>query len=261
MARSPDDELLFEIDGPIAFVTFNRPEVHNALTWNMYDSLVDCCDRVDEDENVRVLVLKGAGDRAFASGTDISQFTELVEPQDALDYEKRIERAAARLERVAKPAIAMLRGACAGGGAVLALACDFRFAAPNLRFGVPIARTLGNCLSMANTKRLVDFVGPARTKELLMLARLLSAEEAAELGVVNEVVPAGRLEDRVRAVAAMLCDHAPLTLIATKEMIRRILAGEQSMNNDGEDLVLSCYMSDRFRESVRAFVEKKKRKK
>ena len=261
MTRIRDDELLYEIDGPIAFVTFNRPDVRNALTWNMYDRLVDCCDRVDGDENVRVLVLKGAGDRAFASGTDMTQFAELIEPQDALDYEKRIERAAARLERVGKPAIAMLRGACAGGGAVLALACDFRFADPTLRFGVPIARTLGNCLSMANTARLVDFVGPARTKELLMLARLLSAEEAAELGVVNEVMPAGRLEERVRAVAGTLCAHAPLTLRASKEAVRRILAGEQSMNNDGEDLVLSCYLSDRFRQSVRAFVEKKKGKK
>lgn len=257
MTGGPEEDILFEVEGRIATITFNRPHARNAMTWNMYDRLVGYCDDVDANDDVRVVVLKGAGDRAFVAGTDIGQFKAFTDPQDAIDYEQRTGEVTGRLERVGKPTIAMIHGYCVGGGAALALACDFRYAAPTLKFGIPIARTLGNCLSLRGYSRLVDYVGPAKAKELIMLARLVEAEEALALGIVTEIVPDGMLEARVREVAEQLTNLAPLTLRATKESIRRILGWRGGENLDGEDIILSCYMSDDFQGAVRAFLEKR----
>lgn len=251
-------ELLFEKEGQLAWITFNRPEARNAMTWAMYARLEELCDLVETDSDVRVVVLRGAGGKAFVAGTDIGQFAAFREPRDALEYEERIDRVISRLERIAKPTVAMIEGFCIGGGAGIALTCDLRYCTPDMKFGFPIARTLGNCLSMANYARLLDAVGPARAKEMIMLARLVEAGEALALGLVNEVVPAEGLEARVREVAATLAEHAPLTLRATKEAIRRIQAGRRIPPAEGEDLILSCYMSDDFRAAVRAFLEKRR---
>src|SRR2546427_552846 len=151
----------------------------------------------------------------------------------------------------------MIRGYCVGGGLSLALACDFRYAAPDVKMGVPIARTLGNCLSMSNYARVVDLVGPARTKDLVMLARLLDAREALALGLVNAVVPVGQLTRRVKTVAQTLTTLAPLTLRATKEAVRRIQAHRRLAPGEGEDLIVSCYMSEDFRSAVAAFPHKR----
>ena len=258
VTTNPNQEILFEVQGPVATITFNRPEAMNAMTWNMYDRLVTYCDELDQRDDIRVAIVQGAGDRAFVSGTDISQFQEFSRPEDAIDYERRTGEVINRLERVRKPTIAKIHGVCVGGGASIALACDFRYADPSLRFGIPIARTLGNCLSLAGYGRLVDHVGPAKAKELIMLAKLLNADEALNLGVMTEIVPADQLETRVREVAARLTTLAPLTLAATKESIRRILAARALDSREGEDLILSCYMSDDFRGAVKAFVEKRK---
>ncbi len=253
----PSQEILFEVEGQVATITFNRPQAMNAMTWNMYDRLVSYCDELDRNDQIRVAILKGAGDRAFVSGTDIGQFRAFTNPQDAIDYERRTGEVSGRLERVRKPTIAMIHGVCVGGGASIALSCDFRYADPNLRFGIPIARTIGNCLSLKTYSRLIDFVGPAKTKELIMLATLLTAEEALSLGVMTEIVPTEQLEARVREVADRLTTLAPLTLAATKESIRRIQAARALDNEAGEDLILSCYMSDDFRGAVQAFLEKR----
>jgi enoyl-CoA hydratase len=258
VAVDPNQEILFEVESQVATITFNRPEAMNAMTWNMYDRLVGYCDELDGRDDIRVAILKGAGHRAFVSGTDISQFQAFSNPQDAIDYERRTGEVTSRLERVLKPTIAMIHGVCVGGGASLALACDFRYADQELRFGIPIARTIGNCLSLAGYGRLLDFVGPAKAKELIMLAKLLSADEALGLGVVTEIVPADQLETRVDEVAGRLMTLAPLTLAATKESIRRIQSARGLDSKEGEDLILSCYMSDDFRGAVKAFVEKRK---
>jgi enoyl-CoA hydratase/carnithine racemase len=258
VTADPSGEILFDVEGQVATITFNRPEAMNAMTWNMYDRLVSYCDELDRNDDIRVAILKGAGDRAFVSGTDIGQFRAFANPQDAIDYERRTGEVTGRLERVRKPTIAMIHGVCVGGGASIALACDFRYADPNLRFGIPIARTIGNCLSLAGYGRLVDYVGPAKAKELIMLAKLLTADEALALGVVTEIVPAEELEKRVGEVAERLTQLAPLTLAATKESIRRIQAARQLDSSEGEDLILSCYMSDDFRGAVQAFLEKRK---
>ena len=258
VAADPSQEILFEIEGQVATITFNRPEAMNAMTWNMYDRLVAYCDELDQNDQIRVAILKGAGDRAFVSGTDIGQFQAFSSPRDAIDYERRTGEVTGRLERVRKPTVAMIHGVCVGGGASIALCCDFRYADPNLRFGIPIARTLGNCLSLKGYSRLIDYVGPAKAKELIMLAKLLTAEEALSLGVVTEIVPAEQLAARVAEVAERLTQLAPLTLAATKESIRRIQVARSLDNAEGEDLILSCYMSDDFRDAVKAFVEKRK---
>src|SRR5437660_10326868 len=206
------DELLYERQGPIAFLTFNRPQARNALTWAMYDGLYDCCEHVDQDDRVKVLVLRGAGDKAFVAGTDISQFRAFSTPEDALTYEQNNNRYAGRLETVKKPTIASIRGACTGGGAAFALCCDMRLVAPDVRFGVPIARTLGNTLSMQNFVRLVSLIGPARTKDLIFTGRLIGAEEGRLIGVFNDIVEPARLEARTREVAEPIAANAPLTI-------------------------------------------------
>ncbi len=251
-----EPELLFERDGPLARVTFNRPESYNAMTWAMYDKLVEACETVDADSELRVLILCGAGGKAFVVGTDISQFQSFRTPEDAIEYESRLDRVINRLEAVSKPTITAIEGYAVGAGASIALACDLRYCTPESKMGVPIARTLGNCLSVANYARLVDLLGPARTKEMIFRAQLVKAEEAHQVGLVNEVVPADRLYARVQEVATEIARHAPITIRVTKEAIRRLQ--EYRRDLQCEDLVVQAYMSEDFREGVNAFLEKRK---
>lgn len=250
-----DDHVLVTREGPIVTLTFNRPDAHNALTWEMYERLHETCATVDADDSVRVLVLRGAGGRAFVSGTDIAQFTAFASGEDGVAYERGGERVIARLERVGKPVIAQVEGFAVGGGFAVAAACDLRIATPAARFGVPIARTLGNCLSMEAYSRFVDLFGPSRLKELLLTARLLSAEEARTAGFVHEIVEPVTIESRVGALAREIASFAPITLRVTKEAIRRVQ--ERRRLTGGEDLIAETYASDDFHEGVRAFLEKR----
>src|SRR5471032_1611552 len=192
----------YETDGPIATLTFNRPEARNAMTWDMYEALVAACERVDQDEAIRVLIFRGAGGKAFVAGTDIAQFQNFKNREEGLKYEERLDHVLDRLERVNKPTIAQVQGVAAGGGCAIALTCDLRVATPESTFGIPIARTLGNCLSGASYSRLVDLVGPGLTKDMLFTGRLIPAAEAHALGIVNRLVPADDIEQTVRALAA-----------------------------------------------------------
>jgi enoyl-CoA hydratase/carnithine racemase len=251
---------IFETDGPLAILTFNRPDARNAMTWEMYEALVDTCDRVDGDADVRVLILRGAGGKAFVAGTDIAQFQNFRNRDDGLKYEERLDHVLDRLERVTKPTIAQVQGVAAGGGCAIALTCDLRVATPESTFGIPIARTLGNCLSAASYSRLVDLVGPGVVKDLLFTGRLVSGTEAQTLGMVNRVVSADEIEGTVRELAATIAANAPLTLRATKEMIRRVLAKRRLPAGEDADIVEMCYTSHDFREGVTAFLEKRKPK-
>jgi enoyl-CoA hydratase len=252
-----DPDALFASEGPLAFLTFNRPETRNAMTWSMYDALAAACDRVDNDQDLQVLILRATGD-AFIAGTDIRQFVEFTSGEDGLAYERRMGAVIDRLERVRVPTIAQVQGVAAGGGCVIALVCDLRVCTPAAKFGVPIARTLGNCLSAANYARLVDLIGPARTKDLLFTGRLLDATEAASLGLVTRMAEPGEIDKAVRDLAAMIAANAPLSIRATKEAIRR-LARQRRLAAEGEDedVIASCYASDDFREGVAAFVAKR----
>jgi enoyl-CoA hydratase len=249
------EDLLYERRGAVGFLTFNRPQARNALTWAMYEGLFDCCEHVDADERVKVLVLRGAGDKAFVAGTDISQFRAFSTPNDALTYERNNNRYAARLEALMKPAIAMIRGACTGGGAAFAVCCDMRLTSPDVRFGFPIARTLGNTLSTQNYARLVSLIGPARTKDLIFTARLIGAEEGRAIGVFNEIVEPERLEARTLELAEQIAGNAPLTIRAAKMTVQRIV--DKLRLDEADDLVVMCYMSEDFKEGVSAFFEKR----
>lgn len=250
------DELLYERRGSIAMLTFNRPAARNAMTWAMYEGLYAACEHVDADDRVRVFVLRGAGDKAFVAGTDISQFQAFRTAEDALQYERNGNRYIGRLEAVQKPTIAMIRGYCVGGGASIAMACDLRIASTDARFGVPIARTLGNTLSAQNVARLMALIGPSRAKELIFTARFIEAEEGKAIGLFNEVVEPDRLEAYTMDLAERITEHAPLTLRSTKETIRRIL--EHGRIDHTDDLILMCYLSQDFKEGVAAFLEKRK---
>jgi enoyl-CoA hydratase len=251
-----NEDLLYSVADGIARITFNRPQARNALTFAMYERMAEICQSINADRSIKALILTGAGDKAFASGTDISQFRAFKTAQDALDYEARIDRVLGTLEQCRVPVIAAIAGACTGGGAGIAACCDIRIGTESTRIGFPIARTLGNCLSMSNISRLVSLVGPARTKDMIFKARLVEAPEALALGLLSEVVPdVETLHRRAEETARLVASHAPLTLEATKEAVRRIR--RTLSREEGEDLILKAYMSEDFREGMDAFLNKR----
>jgi enoyl-CoA hydratase len=255
-SASPDSDLLYEVRDSVARITFNRPQARNALTFAMYERMAEICRAINDDPAVKVLILTGAGEKAFASGTDISQFRAFETPEDAIGYESRIDRVLGDLESCRVPTIAAIAGVCAGGGAGIAACCDLRIGTAAARFGFPIARTLGNCLSMSNISRLTALIGPARVKDIIFTARMVEAGEALSIGLLSEIAEDGTaLQERADALARTIAGHAPLTLRATKEAVRRLT--RRLSSEEGEDLILMCYMSRDFREGMEAFLNKR----
>src|SRR6204780_2030373 len=255
-STAPSHDVLFHQRDGIGRVTFNRPQARNAFTFAMYERLAQICEEADHDRAIKVLVFQGAGDKAFAAGTDINQFRAFSTPQDALDYEARIDRVLGKLEACRVPTIAAITGACTGGGAGIAACCDMRIGTKTTKFGFPIARTLGNCLSMSNISRLTALIGPARVKDLIFTARLIGAEEAASVGLLSEVAEdVAALTQRADELAALIAGNAPLTLNATKQALSRLQ--RRLSRDEGEDLILMCYMSRDFREGLDAFLNKR----
>jgi len=250
------DELTTARSGNVQIITFNRPEARNALTFAMYDGLADACRAIELGADIRAVVIKGAGGKAFAAGTDMTQFREFSTAEHALDYERRMEGILEAVECCPVPTIAALTGACTGGGAAIAAACDIRIADERLRFGFPIARTLGNCLSIRNLNRMASLVGAGRLREMLLTARLVEAEEAVAIGLVSEVLTRPEaVETRALELASQLTGHAPLTMQATKVALRRLRLEGPTAN--GEDLILKCYLSADFKEGMEAFLAKR----
>src|SRR5438552_6538260 len=249
-------EIRTERRGGALWITVDRRSARNAMTFAMYDRLAELCREANADRTVRAVVLTGTQE-AFVAGTDIAQFAEFTTAEHALEYERRMDAWLGAIEDVSVPTVAALRGPVVGGGLAIAAACDLRVAAPSARFGVPVARTLGNCFSAANLVRLAALVGLGRVKELVFTARLIDAQEAQAIGLVTEVVDGeDALELRVGELVKQLASYAPLTLHATKEMTRRIRA--RTMPEEAADLVALCYTSADFREGVRAFIERRK---
>jgi enoyl-CoA hydratase/carnithine racemase len=253
MSGMPTPELVVTQDGPVLTVTFNRPGQRNAMTFAMYDGLFAACERADSDDGVRVLVLRGAGDKAFVSGTDIAQFAEFRDGADGVAYEARITRVINRLEDVTVPTVAAVRGFCVGAGLAIAAACDLRVVTRSARFGVPIARTVGNCLSMNTYSLLLFHLGPARTLDLLLRARLLSADDAHGAGFVSELCADDALDGAVDELVAPLLEHAPLTMWAAKQATVRF---RRAGLPDGDDIVARVFGSQDFRDAVQAFATK-----
>ena len=244
----------YERDGAVGRITFDRPAARNAMTWTMYDELADACGKVAADSEVRVAVLRGAGGKAFVAGTDIGQFRDFKSGEDGVDYERRVAKYLAAVEELPVPTIAVVEGWAIGGGLAIAAACDLRVATPGSRFGVPIARTLGNCLSIANYAALVALLGFARTKRMLLLAENLAADELAAAGFLAAIIPPADLDARVAELCSRLAGNAPITMRVTKESLRRLLHAGLP---DGEDLIRECYGSKDFRIGVDSFLEKR----
>ena len=252
----PSSNVVWDIDGTIGTLTFARPEAKNAMTWEMYDAVVAACDHVDAS-SVRVLIIRGSGG-AFSAGTDISQFADLTSGEAGLVYERRIGAVIDRLEHVTKPTVASIDGPVVGGGCAIAVACDVRLCADTARFGVPVARTLGNCLSIENLARLVDLIGAGRAADLMMTGRLVPADEALAWGLATRVVPVGDLETATQTMASELASRAASTLGATKTMLRRLREHRRPPAGACDDLIAACYASAEFREGVAAFAARRK---
>jgi enoyl-CoA hydratase len=249
-----DGEVRYGRDGEVATVIFDRPAARNAMTWRMYEQFGEACARIRNEDGLRVAVFRGAGGKAFIAGTDIAQFQAFRSGDDGIAYEAKMEGYIAGLEALPLPTLAVIEGFAIGGGLAIAAACDLRIATPGSRFGVPIARTLGNCLSMANYARLVAALGASRAKRMLLLAENISAAEALAAGFLSELVEAPDLDRRVAELTARLAHHAPVTMRVSKEAIRRVLHAGLL---DGDDLVRACYGSDDFRLGVETFVQKR----
>ena len=251
------DELLTEVTGEIATVSFNRPKARNALTFEMYGELARICEQLGKDDGVKALIICGAGEHAFAAGTDIAQFRGFSKPEDALAYEAEVDRVLNIVETCAVPTVAAIHGACTGGGAAIATACDIRIAASDLKFGFPIARTLGNCLSATSLSRIVQLIGAGRTKEIMFTSRLIQADEAQAIGLVSEILSDQQaVMDRAQELATLLAGQAPLTLRATREALARLRKNVSGV--DDHDLVEMCYMSSDFKEGLEAFLAKRR---
>lgn len=255
-----DGDLLFRINDGIGIITFNRPESRNALTFDMYDRLNAISDAVSDtvansggSSGISALVLHGAGDRAFAAGTDIGEFRNLSTDEQAMAYENQMDKVLDAFEKIPVPTIAAISGACTGGGAAIAGACDLRLCNSYLKYGFPVARTLGNCLSAQNLSRQIWLLGASRVKDLMLSARLMGAEEAQSAGLVTTVTDTP-FEDAMEMAESMKL-NAPLTMSATKEAMRRLRLASADISD--RDLIVQCYTSEDFQEGRDAFLAKR----
>ena len=242
------------IDG-VAAILIDRPQARNAMTWTMYEQLAAICTTIAADPKVLVATIRGAGGEAFVAGTDIAQVEHFNGADDGVAYEHTIDANIGLIERLPMPTIAIVEGWAIGGGLAICAACDFRVANPAAAFGLPIARTLGNCLSMANTARVVAAFGAARAKRMLLLAETIGADEALACGFVTAIAEPGELDAAAAAMCKRLASHAPLTMRVSKEAIRRLTSEGLP---PGEDLIRACYGSSDFHEGVTAFLAKRR---
>jgi enoyl-CoA hydratase len=254
--HAASDHILYTVRDGVGHVTLNRPASRNALTFEMYARLAEICSTIPTDGSVRALIISGAGDKAFAAGTDISLFKDFTSPEQGLAYEKAADVNFSAIEACPVPTIAAIAGACTGGGAGIAVCCDLRLASADMKYGFPIARTLGNCLSAATLARLVSAIGEPRVVDLLFTARLMPADEAHRIGLVNEVLPDhATLMIRAQALADQINGQAPLTMSVTKTLLRRMRQRERPV--DDADLIAKVYTSADFREGLTAFLAKR----
>jgi len=253
------DKMIAEKDGPIGWMTFNNPARHNATSVGMWEAIPQIVDAYERDPAIRVIVLKGAGEKAFVAGADISEFeTARSNADQVARYEQLADGATERLAKAAKPTIAMVRGYCIGGGLGIALACDLRIASDNSKFAVPAAK-LGLGYRAAGIKKLVNVVGASFAKEIFYTARQFTATEAIAMGLINRAVPEAELESYVRDTCATIAQNAPLTILAVKRTVEELskLSGEPDLARC-EKLVMDCFGSQDYVEGRRAFMEKRK---
>lgn len=243
-----------KIDGAIAWVSFDRPTARNAMTWSMYSDLKAICEKLHTDKNIKAVIFRGVGGQSFVSGTDIEQFKSFEDGQDGIDYERLIDLHIDALEQLPMTTIAIIDGLAVGGGLAIATACDFRISDPSARFGAPIAKTVGNCLSPTNIARLMAHLGIPTLKRMLILAELINADELLSSGYLQTVADGAELEAIARTMAEKVINLAPLTIRSSKLTISRI---HQNQLPDCDDLIKACYGSADFKEGVQAYGEKR----
>ncbi len=255
---SDTGQVHLHIEAGVASVLFDRPQARNAMTWGMYEQLMAICRQLQGDASVRVVTLRGAGGEVFVAGTDIAQFQHFGSGakggEDGVAYERQIDACMDLLTGLPMPTLAVVEGWCVGGGLALATGCDFRIATPASKFGVPIARTLGNCLSVANLARLQAAWGAQRVRRMLLLAEMIGADEALACAYLQEVATPAEIDAAVLRLTQKLAALAPVTQRVSKEGLRRL--GVHALP-EGDDLVRAAYGSADFREGVTAFVEKR----
>ena len=255
----PTQRMIARIEGAIGWMIFNKPDRRNAVSKEMWEAIPLIKDRFERDPAVRTIVLRGAGDRAFVAGADISQFEQQrSSPESIAEYDRIGEIASRRLGETEKTTIAMIHGWCIGGGVGIAVDCDLRIASEGSKFGIPAAR-LGLGYEAPGVKKLMDLVGPAHTKEIFFTARHFTAAEALAMGLVNRVVPETELETYVRSYCAMIADNAPLTMKALKRTVDELRRASPAVDFAlCERLVKECFDSQDYIEGRRAFMEKRK---
>lgn len=247
-------QVRLQIEAGVASVLFDRPQARNAMTWAMYEQLAAINRELSTDRSVRVAVFRGAGGQAFVAGTDIEQFTAFQSGEDGVDYERQIEAGIELMCQLPMPTVAVVEGWCVGGGLAIATACDFRLATPGAKFGVPIAKTLGNCLAIANVARLRAAFGHQRVKRMLVLAEFIAADEALACGFLHAIETPEAIDSATTALAQRLAALAPVTQRVSKATLERLTAHDLA---EDEDLIRAAYGSDDFHEGVAAFVAKR----
>ena len=248
-SKSTPPCLDFLIDGNIARITFNNPSARNAMTWPMYEELQGLCNDLAQKSEIRVVILRGAGDKAFVSGSDIEQFVELKKDEA---YEQAVDRIFASLQELPMPTIAVIEGLAVGSGLLMATACDFRISTPQARFGIPVAKTLGNCLSPSNLNWICAHLGIPMVKKMLLSAELVIAPELLEAGFLYQTADASEITEAANTLAKKLAALAPMTQKSSKLGIARLLRHNLP---DCTDLMRETYNSQDFREGVNAFLE------
>jgi enoyl-CoA hydratase len=244
-------------EGPIGWLIFDHPERRNAITAEMWRAIPVAAAQLDEDADVRVVILRGAGETAFVAGADISEFEKTRSGASSTEYDRDNGLAFAALEAIRKPVIAMVHGFCIGGGLAIALTADIRYAADDGRFGIPAAK-LGLGYGMAGVETLARLVGLSRAKEIFYTARRFSAAEALRMGLVNEVVPKADVEKAVRELARIIAENAPLTIRAVKHAAQELQKRFEHRDPGAVQASIdACYASADYKEGVAAFLEKR----
>lgn len=247
--------LIYQKNGAIARIVFDNPSAHNALTHQMWCDLRDACLDVAKDPSVRVVIFRGAGGKAFISGTDISGFSQFTSGRDGIAYERHIDECMAAVDALPVPAIAVIEGWAVGGGLNIFSAADFRIATPNARFGSPLGRTIGNCLSMSSCARIAEAIGVGMAKRMLLLGEFITAQEMLAKDVLHSIVEPAELDAAVNELCQRAIPNAPLTTRASKEMMRRLRYANLP---NVDDLIEQVYGSQDFRQGVQHFLAKNK---
>lgn len=256
--KNSENDIYLSTEGEIATIYINRPLKRNALKLEMWEKIPELINECENDPNVKVIIFSGTNEIAFSAGADISEFKTLrYTAEGAEKYNEATMVAEKAIAEVSKPTIAMVQGFCVGGGCEIAVACDFRFSDENGKFGITPAK-LGLVYNTPGTKNIVDLVGPAKTKDILYTGRLIEAEEALRIGLIDRIFPSDRIHEETANYAQLICKNAQLAVRGSKRVVNEVLHGASVDSPETAQLVIDSFVSDDYKEGVSAFLEKRK---